>query len=662
MSRIFQNLLVALAVAAQLGCGASPPPEPSRVAYAGCVRAQPGPVCFLEEGATLRLWVAAGAESRVEVSGPVTVLESREVQAGRLLVLEALRPEGTVTVVKDGRRHASVAYRPPPDPEPNIALAEQRWAAGEAESALSGLEAAWGSIPPQELGAAWRVRGRLQRAIGAMELGAESMRTAVVELQRAGWLHQTAGATAELAYGLIYQADRFADVRALLEARRPHADAPAEARYGWSYLRGLLALNTGDVRGALHDLGTSADIAERLGLEAWRMSAEQPLAHQLQRVGRGAEAAAIFARHRRELPADLGPCDRASLLNNLAWNQLLIREIDGELGGADEDPTPWLLDAREAFRDRPCVETDERANVEMNLALAALHRGDAAQARIHLEEASALEARPDLRARFWRLEIEARLAMVSGQPAAALERYRQLEVLATDALAATTLWHAEAGQARAHEVLGDHSAALVAYGKAERHLDEASLAVPIDSGRETFVDQGLQVTRHHMDLLIELGLTEEAYALARKARSRVVRSLHRQSRLSRLTAGEQRRWDEAISAYRAERRAFDALAVEDWTLSVEQLQRRLHDRERERSRLQQALDAAFAALDAVSPRLEQALPALAAGEVRLLYFPGARGWVGFAESAVGVVSLRLGEVEPAAGAAALGEALLGPFT
>ncbi|MEM8997409.1 MAG: hypothetical protein AAGF23_21675, partial [Acidobacteriota bacterium] len=571
MRKNFQDLLTALTLVSQLGCWAPPSSEPSSVAYAGCVRAQPGPVCFLEEGATLRLWVAADAGSRVDVAGPVTVIESREVQSGRLFVLETRRPEGSVTLIEDGRRHVPLSFRPPPDPEPNIALAERRLAAGEAEAALAGLEAAWDSIRLQELGAAWRVRGRLQRATGAMELGAESMRSAVVELDRAGWLHQTAGATAELAYGLIYQADRFADVRALLEARRPHAEAPAEARYGWSYLRGLLALNTGDVRGALHDLGTSADIAERLGLEAWRMSAEQPLAHQLQRVGRGAEAAAIFARHRRELPADLGPCDRASLLNNLAWNQLLIREIDGELGGVDEDPTPWLLDAKEAFRDRPCVETDERANVEMNLALAALHRGDAEQARLHLEAASALEARPDLRARFWRLEIEARLAMVSGQPAAALERYRQLEILATDALATTTLWHAEAGQARAYEALGDSLAALAAYEKAERHLVEASLAVPIDSGRETFVDQGLQVTRRHIDLLIELGRTDDAYLLARKARSRVVRSLHRQSRLSRLTADEQRQWDEAISAYRAERRAFDALAVEDWTLSVEQL-------------------------------------------------------------------------------------------
>ncbi|MEO1085711.1 MAG: hypothetical protein AAFY88_15835, partial [Acidobacteriota bacterium] len=601
----------------------------------------------------------AGAE--IEIAGPVKVLESKEVQSGRLFVLEPRRPEGTVVVSEGGRTHGPLTFGPEPEPEPIVALAERRWNAGDAEAALAGLEAGWDSIRPEELGAAWRLRGRLQRATGSAERGADSMRTAVEELGRSGWLHQTAGATAELAYGLIYQADRFADVRSLLEAQAPHADAPAEARYGWSYLRGLLALNTGDVRGALHFLGASADIAERLGLEAWRMSAEQPLAHQLQRVGRGAEAAAIFSRHRRDLPADLGPCDRASLLNNLAWNQLLIREIDGELVGADEDPTPWLLEAREAFRDRPCVETDERANVEMNLALAALHRGDPAQARIHLEDASALEARPDLRARFWRLEIEARLAMVSGDPASAFERYRQLEILAADALATNTLWHAEAGQARALEAMGESLAALTAYEQAERHLDEASLAVPIDSGRESFVDQGLQVTRHHIDLLIELGRTDDAYGLARRARSRVVRSLHRQSRLSRLTADEQRRWDEAISTYRAERRAFDALAVEDWTLSVEQLQRRLQERERERGRLQQALDAAFATLDAVSPTFEEALPALAAGEVRLLYFPGARGWVGFAESAVGVVARRLGEVEPADGAAALGDALLGPF-
>ncbi|MEM1179943.1 MAG: hypothetical protein AAGM22_16500, partial [Acidobacteriota bacterium] len=648
------------------GCGGAPPAQPSLdVAYAGCIRAQPGPVCFLDDGARFRLWARSPDGAELSVSGPVEVVESQEIEGGRLFVVRALAPDGEAIVTAsapEGPERFVLAFRPTPPPSPAIAEAERLFGEGDLAGASDALDRGWGAIPPTELGPAWRVRGRLAAALGDPEAASESMREAIDAMRSAGWLHQSAGAVAELAYGLIYQTDRFSDARSLLEAESLHRDAPAEARYGLSYLRGLLAINTGDMRGALQHLGDSVDVARRLGLEAWRMSAEQPLAHQLQRVGRGAEAAAIFSRHRRELPPDLGPCDRASLLNNLAWNQLLIRESGDAFGSEGEDPTAWLLEAREAFRDRPCVETDERANVEMNLALAALHRGDPEQARGHLENAAALEERPNLRSRFWRIEIEARLAMASGQPAVALEKYRQLESLAADALASRTLWHSEAGQARALWALGDTQAALEAYENAERHLDAASLAVPIDSGREGFVDRGLQVTRHHLDLLVELGQVERAFVLARRARSRVLRSLHRHSRLSRLSVDEQQLWDAAIGAYRKERRAFDALSVEDWTLSVEQLQRRLHEREQERSRLQQALDAAFATLDTLSPAIDESLPALAGGEVRLLFFPVGRGWIGFAESARGVVARRLESVAPGAEASALGEALLGPFT
>ncbi len=651
----------------QLGCGGVSPEAtapPLEVSYAGCPTVRPGPVCYLRAGGDVRVWARSSPAATLEIEGPVEILEQSEDQAGTLFRLRPTALPGALRVIAREGAAPETAWRLPlrllaPRSEVMIRV-EAEIVAGRYEAARRVLDAGWSTLADDDLGMAYRELGRIEQMAGDDAAAAAAHDRAIQVFRQRGMIRQVVSCATEVAYGLIYGADRLAEARALLDGLELGPDDPAEAWFNRAYLRGLLAINTGDLRGSLRHLRDSAEIAQRVGLTAWRHSAEQPLGHQLQRVGRRAEAAAIYDRHQREIPGDLSPCDRGFLLNNMAWNQLLL----GESGHGDdlhEDPTPWLEEARQLFAEQPCSETDERANVAINLALAALHDNRPETAEDHLRRALSLDPRPDLRARFWRLEIAARIALARDRPGDALERYRELDALARVSLSYPSQWRAAAGQAAALEALGRPAEALEAYTAADAYLDRASFGVPIDSGRESFVDRAALVTRRHLDLLLRLDRAPEAFELARRTRTRVLRSLHSQNRLSRLSAAEQARWDVAISAYRRQRRAFDAATAGDWQLPADQLRRLQHARRRERETLQRALDDAFAALDALAPTLDPTLPPARVGEARLLYFPAVEGWVGFAEDDHGLVVKRLGALSSQDDGATLGRRLLLPF-
>ncbi len=668
------GFLGALAVLAltQLGCDDVSPeavsPEaaapPLEVSYAGCPTVGQGPICYLGEGQDLRVWARSAPAATLEIEGPVRLLEQTEIQAGTLFRVRPTALPGAVRVIA---REASARKTAWQLPLRRLAPRSEVWkrarselAAGRLDAARRELDAGWSTLAGYDLGMAYRMLGRIEQMAGDLDAAAAAQDRAIEVFRQRGLIRQEVSCATELAYGLIYDADRLGTARALLDALEIGPADPAETWYNRAYLRGLLAIHTGDLRGSLRHLRDSAEIAHRLGLTVWRHSAEQPLGHQLQRIGRRAEAAEIYSRHQREIPADLSPCDRGLLLNNMAWNLLLLGESSHDDGVA-EDPTPWLEEAEQLFGRQPCRETDERANVAINLALAAVHNHRPETAGDHLRRAVSLDPRPDLRSRFWRLEIAARIALAGGRPAGALERYEELDALARASLSHQWQWRAAAGRAAALEALERPAEALDAYAAADAYLDRASFEVPIDSGRESFVDRGALVTRRHLDLLLRLDRPAEAFELARRARSRVLRSLHWQSRLSGLTAAEQAQWDVAISSYRRQRRAFEAATAEDWRLPDDQLRRLEHARRLEREQLQRALDNAFAALDALAPNLDPTLPPARAGEARLLYFPAVEGWVGFAEDDQDLVVARLGKLPSESDTATLGRQLLRPF-
>ncbi len=685
-SRLEGALLVVVVTMVQLGCRGTGPQAaapPLEVTFAGCSQVRQGPTCQVSEEDTLRIWARSSPAARIDIDGPLEIVERSEIQAGTRFLLKPTSRRGTVRVTAQEPHAIANVWQlslQPSSPRPKILEhADLLLIQGQLDAARTVLNEALLDeesldeepldnrllsedrvrLSDEELGLAYRWLGRIAQMTGDIDNAVTLHGHAVDLFRRRGLLRQEASCITELAYGLIYIADRFGEARALLDGLHIGPDHPAEAKYNLAYLRGLLAINTGNLRGSLIHLRESAEIAQRVGLTTWHTTAEQLLGHQLQQVGLGVEAAAIYTRQLRDIPEDLSACDHGQLLNNLAWNVLLIGE--SSLTEAGVDATPWLEEAQLLFEGQPCSEIDERANIAINLALAAVQQGRTEAARDHLSHAAVLDPRPALSTRFWRLDIAARIALADDQPAIALNHYQDLDELARAAMSPTALWQAAAGRAAAFEALGRLPEALATYAVAEARLEQASQQVPIDSDREGFVDRGAQVTQRHLDLLLRRGRIAEAYTLGRRARSRVLRALQWQSRLSHLSEDEQTQWDVAIAAYRLQRRAFDTATAEDWRLPADQLRRLRAARRREREQLQRALDSAFATLDALTPTIETAQSPAPSGEARLLYFPLADGWVGFAEDEHELMVARLGELSPRASPDTLASQLLQPF-
>ncbi len=232
---------------------------------------------------------------------------------------------------------------------------------------------------------------------------------------------------------------------------------------------------------------------------------------------------------------------------------------------------------------------------------------------------------------------------------------------AREALAPEAEWRAATGEARAQEALQEVPAALAAYGRAEELLERESLLIPMHQGRDTFLGQRDDATRRHLDLLLRAGRPGEALGLARRARSRFLRTLEVSVRLAGLPPDERQAWDRALAAHHAQREALDRAAAEHWRLPGNELRQAVEDRARRLRELRGEIDALLARFG-IAGASEAAPPPLAAGEVLLAFHPLPDGWAGFAADATGVVARRLGRVEDVLEQPALvAERLLVPF-
>jgi hypothetical protein len=150
--------------------------------------------------------------------------------------------------------------------------------------------------------------------------------------------------------------------------------------------------------------------------------------------------------------------------------------------------------------------------------------------------------------------------------------------------------------------------------------------------------------------------------VARLARARVLRATSHAARLGELTAGERARWDEALEHYRRARARIEAEAADDWQLSAEALQRARVRREATEQEARDLLDRADQLIRGNTPAARAGvLPPGRAGDLFLTYFPGRRGWWGFAEWSAGRAVRALGPVDPHANPSALAQQLLAPF-
>ncbi|MEO0425312.1 MAG: CHAT domain-containing protein [Pseudomonadota bacterium] len=642
--------------------------------FTGCDSVLAGPICLLNEGAPVHVWLPHPSAA-LEITGG-ELSDQRTVDGGRYLTILPKRLPGTLGVIG---AEASARWRLD---LANSTAIEPVLSEARALRAQRDLERAIDTVTPlsddqhhprQILATAYASHwaGLANLAAGDADGALTLLHRAVEHYARADRPEDLIdGATVAL-YLHLHRSE-FAEAGALLERIRPEAtdldQLGGQGRYLLAYYTGALASHVGDYRNALSHLQRAASTARRLELHGHRQLAEQWLALQLQAVGRREEADKLLVALSARASGLSGSCARAQLANNIGWNRLLALESRQ----AALDPLPPLRDALTAYQDPACQATREQlANARINLSLAYLHGGDVDAATRLLDTLlDEGDLAPELA--HWLHDARGRVALERQDPEAALLAYDALAQLAQQRYDDQARWRAQAGRAQAFETLGEIDAALDAYGQAEALLASQTVQVPVNAGRETFLARHRWVTLAYLRLLIDHGHLAEAYGVARDARSRTLRSLRRADRLAALDDDERNRWREAMAAYVRARDQLAAEAAQDWTLPADALGPTRAARETLASELHRTLDGAFAVLDrAPDPEAGGRRPRVA-GETQLLFFATDEDshedtrWLVFAQSDQGLEAAEVAcpqyaLADPQLHGGALSACLLEPF-
>jgi tetratricopeptide (TPR) repeat protein len=420
------------------------------------------------------------------------------------------------------------------------------------------------------------------------------------------------------------QEGRLAVARETLKGLRLPLQGPAELRCLLAYNRSLLYRQEGDYRSALVEVWRAVEIAERVGIKRSQWVAEGVQTLLLLDVGRSREAAEAFEKLVQNPPVSATDCDLADMLNNQAWSALLAREA----GEAVADPTPLFQRALTEYGSCERFQPKDRANMQLNMALAHLVAGRAAQARDLLLQADT--PAPPVSFTLWRLDLEARLALAEGKPKTALALFDRLEQLALAAGSPDGRLRAALGKARSQVALHKVSAAVGTLEAAEMLLDEQSLQIPVDQGRNTFMAARQSIVGLHLQILLGRDRNAEALTVARRARSRMLRQLARADRLVSLEADERDRWERLVTEYHARRAAQEERAKDDWKLADDQLRQEQAARQAESEALKRLLDEIFRVLESARDGHET-LVEPRPGDLILSYHPLLlHRWAGFA--------------------------------
>lgn len=649
------------------GCGRRAPAPPPEVLYAGCAEAgvspQGGWTCWLDsdpqgaEDRSVRLWIDVSAaetpelrldgeplpETGVEVRGglrfeiPFPPTETKPRSEG-VSMLELRAADGV------WRWRLAVAEREPAPPV--LETARAIWNTGETTAACQSLEDAAATAPAADRCRILRRLADLEKSLHVYREDSSRGKAALRDWARAAEACRTAGhlqgeadhRTVRVHY--LIEARRFGEAYRELTAHPPPAGAPALVSYLHAFYRGQLATEAGDFRSAGDALRSAIEVAKKVALESQRWQALEQLGLLLQTLGQTNRATEIFRQLVGEV-RDREPCDRARLLNNQAWSLLLAREAGQR---TVEDPIPLLEEADRIYSpEGECTWPEKRRNGAINLALAQIQDDRPAEARRDLAAARGAEGSETLLMRLWRLELEARLALLERRPTGSFDLYRQLDALATDALWPEGRWRAAYGKARALEALGDRPAALAAFGQAEDLLDQEMLRVAVHESRGLFLAQRERATRDHLELLLARGETREAdqaLKLARRSRARVLRSLWRGELPAALAPAERQRLYDLVAEQRRARQELDRLVDQKRQSPHDELARLEIRMGAERQVLRRALDAEYEVLEGEHAGVSTALATPAPGELLLVFHPLPQGWVGFAATHEDVLTWR----------------------
>ncbi|MEM9193673.1 MAG: CHAT domain-containing protein [Myxococcota bacterium] len=616
-----------------ISCSHEDPVAPLTVELAGCGAIRDDGTCLLSPGGNeLRLFVEApmDAEFEVLVDGAGQTFDRREVANGHLLTLHANGSKLRIDATGGGptcRREFALEALPS---EPSL-LQEARRLRGsgaldEAEEALAVLEQS--PTTPAERAHIASLRARVTLSRGEHVAAREQLERSAELLDAAGL--GSLAVNDEIVASFIARSKLwdFDQARTLLQQAEEKAEHYPEGRARLRYHFGRIALEVGDVRSAAQAFRTAEAAAEQLGADALVRMIVQADALRLQSLGRFSEALARLESLRGNVDA-ASACVRGDYHNDVGWALLLdvtARAPTRSAPTRSTSSTRSASTAREHFERAmgaysDCRQPDVIANVELNLALLDLHRGDYSAARSHVERASDPSGRREVAA--WRLEILGRLALSEGQPEAAARHYRELLARSEPALVPAHVWKARLGLARTLEYAGDTDGAIAELRHASVALEGFLAHLAIDDEPRLSLARWDEATRRLVRLLVEDGRSREALDVAWAGYARTLRRHEVPSRLEALSAASRERWQKLVARYWETREGASAHAANAWTVPAEELAAWEAQTRRDNALLDALLDEAMTLLGtSETPPLEFSTPTL-------VYVPTDDGWLGF---------------------------------
>lgn len=609
--------LLAAAACPAVDLPRAPAPE---IVLIGCEALVEGPVCVVAPGQALTWWVLASREAQLglEWEGVPRDAGWVFVEDGRRGAFTPERPEGTLTLRDaDLGWRWSVALRPAPGPTESLAAARAALGEGRYDAALAAIDAVMPLLSAAEQAQAMDLQARVHHAREDFDAALSAYERAFAsaltnDLERSA--SRLAGAAAFICIALRPDpacARRWLERHAMI--RLP------EAQIQQNFLVGFSASREGDWRIAIARFTEYTRRTRALGLTTALAAGLLELGASYSLLGDSARAKILY-REMLALPG-LSPANAARAQQSAAYLDLEAT-IRGE---PSDDPAPALRAALQIFEVDAPSPTDA-AETRINLVLAALVAGELGAARAALDP-----LKPEnLRQARWKELLLARLELAEGDVAAALQRLEHLAEAAAEAGDLARAWDAAVYAGEALERLGDDNAALDHYRRAaELH---ARRLTAVSEGRELYAADGDRGARRRVALLLRLGRMDEALCAARHARVRPF-----------AVAAASVRDADALRDHHRERRALDADMERAWGLTGRAREQRRAELRADLAKLERRLDdlllgqlpvdSAEADRDACSPP--------APGVVTLVFYPGERGYLAFAEDADGVLGVEL---------------------
>ncbi len=653
----------------------------------GCRRVRKGPICTIPKSRKINVWVKGnrGGNIRLAIDGQAIRKQGTPIQDGILLRLELSQGARNLSVQETIGNDVVGSFQLQLDEEmdvPELAEAEALRIQNEYDQALQKLDLLANDSQSLVQAQVKRTRARILRAQGKADEAIQLFNQAIPLDRDQGRISDEIDDRLALIFTLLMNSanrqDRFTEARHVFEDMGPLMNQSPEGRAMISHFRGLLALETGNLVGALELLRVAHDDATRVGRKDLEIAIAMSLADVFTTLGRFGEARAMLRNAENALPQDADPCQKAAMLTDLGWELLAEHRAGatGNAGDAYENPRAVSEQALAMLR-KDCKQPTAIANVLANMALMALDEGKPQDARRYLDEARKATPQPSARVESDWLLAEAHLALHTNNPAAALGHFDKLAANARREGSTDHKVEATLGQARVLEKLGKLVDADAAYAQADALLADKSLLIPMGDGRLSFLARYNEVARHRMSFLLRraegnAGARAEqlrmAVDVARRNRARVLSAMQWLDRIKHLDQDKRMAWERSIADYRDKRKSLDkgfADALDSST--ADELEEAAKKYEKEKQALDAQLNDVLGIIASPAPNSGQPLAAqptlssLTEGELLLVYHPTVGGWVGFAVTKQDITVMPIKDAHATMAPNDLAQTLLDPF-